>query len=515
MEATATKSEIDIAVDSLDEKSDLLEELQIEAARLCPNAFIEYLGVDDKGNKIKQGRIHIKIQAHLTENTRAQVIVPRKHGKSVQVALYRAAWEVGQNQNHFIKILRQDVKKASQRLQSLMKIIESPKYKKVFPEVEPDYETGWSKTQMYVKRKIISDNPTIEACSVESGGAGGRATIIIVDDACDIKNTILNPAKREHVKTNFYGSYSNQVTDDGVVWYICTPYHQDDLSADVEKNEAYETLRIPIVGHTPIWPEGMNRKQLEEKHVEIKDREYARGYNLRAIADDEIVFHPKYMEQFDIKIDRLPELPAGQKYKCVIGVDPNASEKGMKKGDYFSIATLAYDKANVYVVDMFRGKIGFGEHVPTVMRYIKRAQEKFRIMEIRIEATQYQGKLVSDVSELTRIPVYSVKPTKDKVTRCERGAKLWSVGKLKILTSIDHFVAFIAQLTFFPLVAFDDMVDAVTTAMTGIPDYDDSVVLKNERIRRDRHQDVYEMTIDSDEEDDDYENELNSVYEMT
>lgn len=60
----------------------LFDEANVRRAREDPNAFMEYVFVDDvTGEPTKQSRIHREIQRTITEKKQSVIIIPRQHGK--------------------------------------------------------------------------------------------------------------------------------------------------------------------------------------------------------------------------------------------------------------------------------------------------------------------------------------------------------------------------------------------------------------------------------------------------
>ncbi len=109
--------------------------------------------------------------------------VPRGHGKSSQI-LGRILWELGRNPNHKIKIVCETDDNARKRVIFLQQqILHNKHLHLLFPHLKPADSGLWNNLQLYVKRDIISVDPSIEGCGILSSSTGGRATILFCLDS--------------------------------------------------------------------------------------------------------------------------------------------------------------------------------------------------------------------------------------------------------------------------------------------------------------------------------------------
>lgn len=419
------------------------------------NTFIEYVGIDDFGLPMVQADLQYELQEHLTNNQFAQTMLPRGHTKSVGGVLYRSSWEAGRNCNIFQKIVRQNEKMAGRRLKSIQKIVESKRFKRVFPDLLPDKDSGWSSKSLYFQRDVISDNPSFEACSILGTGTGGRAHKIYVDDPCDIKNSVLQPKLRQSAITNFYGNWSNLGLKGATIWFFNTPYHEKDLGEDIRKNKIYKTLRRPIENFKPIWEEEWPEERLRAKCDEIGELEFARGYCLETISDEDMIIKPHWIEYWnEITVPTV----------CYIAIDPNCfTEK--KKSDYIGIVVGAKaNNGNLYVIEAIREKLSF----PAFIKLIKKLYRKHSPKVVGIEDVAAQNIIIQQIARESSIPVVGVNPEgKGKAQRLRLNAIHFSNSKIflkgdpienQVHKSQQHLFD---ELVGFPYAEYKDLVDAI------------------------------------------------------
>jgi len=305
-----------------------------EAAREDFNAFMEYCFIDTSTLKpITQGDLHKQWHAHIQSTDRALIIGPREHGKTEQIAIGYVMWRLGRRQNLRIKIVCQDDGTATKRLSAIKLHIEhNPLVHDVFPNLRASRTVdNWAKGSITVERSGQDKDPSVEALGILSTGTGGRVDLFIFDDVVDFRNAIALPAFRPMIIEVFKNVWVNLMAKDSEAVYIATPWHRDDLTADLEAGGNWDVLKTPIdEEYTPIWPEQWSLERLKRRHREIGNRAYNRGFKLIAQTDEDREFpefdscvHPEF---------GLDEIPA--EWKRVAGVDLGHSKRKrrMKQG---------------------------------------------------------------------------------------------------------------------------------------------------------------------------------------
>lgn len=144
-------ADLDALEDLVHEIDQTTEELEVERARADPNAFIEYCFKDKHGNSVEQAPFHVAWQESIYHptyspdgNRRQMIIAPRDHGKTTQIPVGRALWELGTNPNLRIKIVCQSDSKAMERLFEIVDNMErNPAVTRVFPHLRPAERGDW------------------------------------------------------------------------------------------------------------------------------------------------------------------------------------------------------------------------------------------------------------------------------------------------------------------------------------------------------------------------------------
>jgi phage terminase large subunit-like protein len=256
-------------------------------SRTDVNEFIEFCFADPLGQKLHQAGVHRQLQAFLSAHRHGLVELPRDHGKSTQVCA-RLVWELGCNRGLRIQIVCATEALAAERGRFVRRAIESnPFVRFVFPELKPSQP--WSDTRLTVARPSDVIGPSLTAVGVGSGTTGARADLLVCDDIVDVK-AIASRADRDRVKDHFRNNLMNLLEPDGRFWGLCTPWHRDDLNAELKRGGMYPLFRRAVGDDlTPVWPERWPREALAARRDEVGPVAFARGYRLVPLADDDLM----------------------------------------------------------------------------------------------------------------------------------------------------------------------------------------------------------------------------------
>src|SRR5262245_57314576 len=267
------------------------------AARRDPNAFVEFCCTDPDGRPLKQAHVHREIQDFLSLHAKAIVELPRDHGKTVQICA-RVLWELGRNPALRIKIVYATERIAEDRGRFLRRAIENNlRLRDVFSRLRPGQP--WAANSFSVERPAEAIGPSVVTLGVGAGLTGTRADLLVCDDIVDVKS-LTSAAERARVKAFFRDNLMNLLEPDGRCWCLCTPWHADDLNAELKRDGAFEHLRRCVgAGERAVWPERWPRERLVERRREIGSASFARGYRLLPLNEDVMTIKAEWVRFWD------------------------------------------------------------------------------------------------------------------------------------------------------------------------------------------------------------------------
>lgn len=315
-----------------------LTETRIRQARLDPNAFVSACFTDPAGHPLWQSPIHRELQAFLSAHSKALVELPRDHGKSTQVCA-RLVWELGRNPSLRIRIVCASEALAAERGRFIRHSIEkNERVHMVFPNQIA--ASPWSDTRLTIVRPAEVIGPSVAAIGIRAASTGSRADLLVCDDIVDVK-AVASAAERWRVKQHFRDNLMNLLEPDGRFWGLCTPWHRDDLNAELKRNDAYPLFRHAINDDLdPIWPERWSRQALEARRSEIGVVSFARGYRLLPLADDALSIPAEKVRFWDSPLE--PD-------RVILAVDPAISTKA--NADRSALVVLGQCKNEVRCLD--------------------------------------------------------------------------------------------------------------------------------------------------------------------
>src|SRR5262249_44725579 len=159
--------------------------------------------------------------------------LPRDHGKSVQVCI-RIIWELGRDPSLRIKMICATEEVAAERGRFLRAAIAgNPFVRAVFENLRP--AKPWEADRFTVRRPAEAIGPSVTCLGVGSGATGTRADLLVCDDIVDVK-AIRSKSDRDRVRTYFRENLMNLLEPGGRVWCLFTPWHPDDLNAELKRN---------------------------------------------------------------------------------------------------------------------------------------------------------------------------------------------------------------------------------------------------------------------------------------
>lgn len=210
---------------------------------------------DERNDPLVQTPAHTAIQRHLSAcwaaGYHAAVCAPFGFGKTLQVSVGRALWEIGRNPAVQGAVVTNIDSLAKLRISLQRSYIAddlylAQQYHAVFPRVWQN-PSLWNAMEYLVVRSSGGGNPTFIGSGVAARNIGRRLSLLMLDDFCDPENSLFaSDAVREDLITRLIGTWLSRFTDDGRGALVFTPWHQRDASFYIVRQPQWSTLRLPI-----------------------------------------------------------------------------------------------------------------------------------------------------------------------------------------------------------------------------------------------------------------------------
>jgi predicted phage terminase large subunit-like protein len=422
---------------------------RLRRSRNDPNEFVAFCFTDPAGEPLCQATVHRDLQAFLSANRKALVELPRDHGKSTQVCA-RVIWELGRDPSLRIKIVCASEALAAERARFIREAIaKNPKLRLVFPKLNAAHP--WSDTRLTVERPANVIGPSLTAIGIGAASTGARADLLICDDIVDVK-ALASRAERDRVKNHFRENLMNLLEPDGRFWGLCTPWHRDDLNAELKRNQAFPLFRRAIGEDLePVWPERWPREALAARREEIGTISFARGYRLIPITDDATSIPVKWLQYWETEV---------KAERTILAVDPAISTNARADRSAFVVLVRfgneircldarAYRMQTPALIDQIRAMDSLWN--PDVILFESNAAFK-GIADLMVRQESFGAKVkavTQTIDKGARVAAFSVP--------VENGKFLLKGSKVKVDSSQQELMD---EITTFPQGDHDDLLDA-------------------------------------------------------
>jgi predicted phage terminase large subunit-like protein len=459
-----------------------LQEVHRRRAREHFPTFMQYCFMDSHtGRPFAQQWFHDEWSTAMDTGGRVLIIAPRDHGKTSQI-IGRALWELGRDPNLRIKIACASDGRAKERLFEVVQHLEyNPRIREVFPRLVQAERGEWSKHKIIVERSAFHRDASIEALGITSTATGGRADLLIADDAVDRRNALSFPALREQIKQAWKSDWTNLLEPDSRIWYICTLWHKDDLSHQLMVNPAFATYFYAI-DHAfgAMWPEKWSEANLRARYQEIQSIEFNRGFRNNPVDEDSAIVRDRWIKFSDLARDPIfADRLAGGHLVFFTSYDTAGSPTGNADQDYSASCTIAVDAdaRRVYVIDSWAARLTLNVMAQQVIK----EHRKYNPLRVLIEKVG-QASLDEWVLNIEPALAGIIEVTKPRVSKAqrliavtplmERGEVIFS----RTLNSDDPAWMpgrgdLVSELLDFPFGKHDDLVDTFSQALDAARRY--------------------------------------------
>jgi len=356
------------------------------------------------------------------------VLLPRGHLKSKLVA-YRAAWWITNHPETTILYVSATADLAEKQLYQIKNIIDSPIYRRYWPEminIDEGKREKWAVAEIAVdhpkrKQEGIRD-ATCKAVGLTSNTTGFHADVVILDDIVVPSNAYTEEGRDKVASA--YSQLASIENPGAYEWVVGTRYHPKDIydtmismkeeiynsDGDLEEeNEVYELYQKVVETNGEfLWPK---QKRIDGKAFGFDDRELAR---IKAKYVDTTQFYAQYynnpnsLENSRINSDKFQYYERNlltnkegdwylkdRKLNVYAAIDFAFSLR--KKADSTALVVIGVDHlGNYYILDIDRFKT---DRITEYFNHILKAHQKWGFRKLRAEVTVAQQTIVKELKE--------------------------------------------------------------------------------------------------------------------
>lgn len=301
-----------------------------DLSRVDPATFCEHVLTDEEtGKAVKLAPVHEEWHEALSANDRLIIWSHVEAGKTSQISVGRALWELGRDTTLRIVILSSTKSNAEKITRAQAQYISrSDKLRGVFPGLMPakDNSLPWTSNALTVERPTFAKDASIQAVGFGGHIIGSRIDLLIIDDILDAENTS-TPMQMAKVLSWIRSSALGRLTERARVWGVTNAWHPKDAMHVLAAEGGYASMRSPVVRSdgSLSWPARWSHERIESVTRDLGPLEAGRQLHCRARDDDSSAFKQEWLDLCIAKgegytlVDRLDRVPDG--YAVFTGVD--------------------------------------------------------------------------------------------------------------------------------------------------------------------------------------------------
>ena len=364
-----------------------------------------------------------------------QIHVPFDHAKTTWISIVYPIWLIVKDTNVSILLISSTPKLVQKCLAVISwHLLNNKILLKDFPYIKKDEEIEkWTDSQIYVKRKIIKKDPTVEVVGMGGAILGGKFKKIIGDDVCD-RNNMNTLALRDKATNWWLEDVHSRLEPGGGIANVGTLQHPDDLGMRLKANKQYRYIHHKAIINEDagevLWNDRYPLNKLILKRETIGTIRFERTYQNNPASWEGKLLKPEWLHYYKEDEISIPEL------NIYFGVDPDIADlqqpadKG--KNCWFVIAVLGWHKLSniIYVLQTYYGIHSFPDQVRLLIEFY----EIWTPIKIGVESNFYQ-KALAQQTFLQGLPVIPLPSTQNKKARIETRAADYEIGRIKIMHS--------------------------------------------------------------------------------
>ena len=389
---------------------------------------------------------------------RLMVLMPPRHGKSELASVRFPAWYLGHNPGRRVIATSYSARLAEIFGRRVRDLVSDGLFGSVFGGVS-----------VSMGAKAANRWETNRGGGYVSAGVGGSITgmggdLLIIDDPFKNQEDADSEVYREKVWEWYQSTLYTRIEKNGKILVILTRWHEDDLAGRLleSKAEKWDVVCFPAVAEQdeefrnigdPLWPAKYGADALKRMESAVGSRVWNALYQQRPAPASGVIFRREWWRYYD-------ELP--------VDIDSyfqswDMTFKDSAGADYVVGQVWAAKGPDRYLVDMVRGRMDF----MTALNALRNLTEKYPKATAKYIEDKANGPAVISALKGSVQGMIPITPRGGKVARANAVCPLIEAGNVFLKRGAQFSQMLVEEAAYFPSGKHDDMVDAMTQALSA------------------------------------------------
>ena len=420
--------------------------------------------------------------------------MPPRNGKSELVSRRLPAFLFGKTPDCQIIACSYSADLAQRMNRDVQRIIDTPEYNKLFPEVNLNSSNVRTVAQGSFLRnsdifEIVGNTGVYRSSGIGGGITGMGFNFGLIDDYCKNREEAESPTIRDKVYEWYTDVFLTRAEKEASILITATRWHKDDLigrllklAEDNPEADQWEVITLPAMSEESrpeydqrvgpeqaLWPDKYPEKALLKVKATVPVYTWLSLYQQRPVAVSGNLINEtdiKYCSLLngiltlkDSSNDQLNKSYLLTQCRIFQTCDPAASEKD--SADYFALGTWAQTPFNeLALIDLIHVKMEKPKQLPLMRQQYNNWHPITQWI-----ATKGLGLSLFQDLRANGLPVNRIEEESDKVSRFITACGRISAGTFYILDKLPHKTEYKQELLDFPKGEHDDFVDITSTAV--------------------------------------------------
>lgn len=398
--------------------------------------------------------------------------IPPRHGKSEIVSRRLPAYIFGRDPDAKIIATSYGADLAKRMNRDVQRIIDSPRYRDIFPNTElmgktriADPSYNYTRTTDYFE--IINNTGSYTCAGVGGAITGMGFTHGIIDDPYKNRAEANSPTIRRKIWEWFTSTFYTRKQGVGKILITMTRWHESDLAGQLQflqendpDADKWEIISMPALAEKnskyrdigdPLWPQRYGLEDLRKTKAVLGTYEWNALYQQHPSPVEGGIIHRNWWQYYNTAPTKFDEII--QSWDLAL--------EGKETSDYVVGMVVGRIGADRYLLDLVRDRMDFVQTIRAIRQLSEKWPEAFaKIVENKANGPAAIATLKKEIPGI--IPFT---PQGDKLSRLMSVSPQVESGNVYLPVKAYWVHDFVEEITSFPNGANDDQVDAFSQAL--------------------------------------------------